>query len=42
LLVWITRIWPNLLDLAQVVKPETNPAMAPLRLQKFLALEIPK
>jgi hypothetical protein len=23
LLVWITRIWPNLLDLAQVVKPET-------------------
>src|SRR5499426_4798600 len=23
LLVWITRNWPNLLDLAQVVKPET-------------------
>jgi hypothetical protein len=23
LLVWITRIWPNLLDLSQVVKPET-------------------
>src|SRR5476651_1107303 len=23
LLVWITWIWPNLLDLAQVVKPET-------------------
>jgi hypothetical protein len=23
LLVWITRIWPNLVDLAQVVKPET-------------------
>jgi transposase InsO family protein len=23
LLVWITRIWPNLLDLAQVVQPET-------------------
>jgi transposase InsO family protein len=22
-LVWITRIWPNLLDLSQVVKPET-------------------
>ena len=22
LLVWITRIWPNLLDLAQVVQPE--------------------
>ena len=21
--VWITRIWPNLLDLSQVVKPET-------------------
>ena len=23
LLVWITRIWPNLLDLSQVVQPET-------------------
>ena len=23
LLVWITRIWPNLLDLSQVLKPET-------------------
>ena len=23
LLIWITRIWPNLLDLSQVVKPET-------------------
>jgi transposase InsO family protein len=23
LLVWITRIWPNLLDLSRVVKPET-------------------
>src|SRR5215467_11975707 len=23
LLVWITRIWPHLLDLSQVVKPET-------------------
>jgi len=23
LLVWITRIWPNLLDLSQLVKPET-------------------
>ena len=23
LLVWMTRIWPGLLDLAQVVKPET-------------------
>ena len=23
LLVWLTRIWPNLLDLSQVVKPET-------------------
>src|SRR5262249_14054727 len=22
-LVWITRIWPNLLDLSQLVKPET-------------------
>ncbi len=25
LLVWITRIWPNLLDLSEVVKPETVP-----------------
>ena len=23
LLVWITRIWPNLLGLAQVIQPET-------------------
>ena len=23
LLVWITRIWPNLLDLSQLVKPQT-------------------
>jgi hypothetical protein len=23
LLVWMTRIWPNLLDISQVVKPET-------------------
>ena len=23
LLIWITRIWPNLLDLSQVVKPAT-------------------
>src|SRR3984893_19484210 len=23
LLVWMTRIWPNLLDMSQVVKPET-------------------
>jgi transposase InsO family protein len=23
LLIWITRLWPNLVDLAQVVKPET-------------------
>src|SRR5262245_38235388 len=23
LLVWITRVWPNLLDLSQVVKPQT-------------------
>src|SRR3974377_2149593 len=23
LLVWITRVWPNLLDLSRVVKPET-------------------
>ncbi|HET9583090.1 MAG TPA: hypothetical protein VFP38_03465, partial [Bradyrhizobium sp.] len=23
LLIWLTRIWPNLLDLSRVVKPET-------------------
>jgi hypothetical protein len=41
LLVWITRIWPNLLDLARVVKLETI-----LRwhraLRGLLALEIAK
>jgi hypothetical protein len=37
LLVWITRIWPNLLDLSQV-----DPSVASLRVQSFLALEIPK
>src|SRR5262249_27097697 len=44
LLVWITRIWPNLLDLSQVVKPDEagdDPALASRRLQSFLALEIP-
>src|SRR5262249_41955548 len=41
LLVWITRVWPNLLDLSQVVKPETILRLASRRLQSFLALEIP-
>ncbi|MGE5165159.1 MAG: hypothetical protein ACM3IH_14195 [Sphingobacteriales bacterium] len=38
LLVWITRIWPNLLDLPQVVKPET--ILRWYRAKSFLALEI--
>ena len=42
LLVWITWIWPNLLDLAQVVKPGHDPAVASCRTQNVLALEIAK
>ena len=38
LLVWMTRIWPSLLDISQIVKPETI-----LRwLHSYLALEISK
>ena len=33
LLVWMTRLWPSLLGVAQVVQPETI-------LRSFLALEI--
>ena len=40
LLVWMSRIYPRLRGLAQVVKPETIPAMASLGLQGLLALEI--
>jgi len=32
LLVWITRIWPNLLDLSQVEWPHARSALAWLRL----------
>jgi hypothetical protein len=41
LLVWITRIWPNLLDLCQGGEAGDYPAAASLRVQSFLALEIP-
>jgi hypothetical protein len=33
LLVWMTKLWPRLLDLAQVVKPETILRVASLRLR---------
>ena len=41
LLVWITWIWPNLLDLSQVVKPETILRWHRSGGQSLLALEIP-
>ena len=39
LLLWMTRLWPNLVGLARVVQPETI-----LRWHRagFLAMEIPK
>ena len=40
LLVWMTRIWPGLLDLAQVVKPETILRWHRAGYQDLLALEI--
>jgi hypothetical protein len=42
LLIWITRIWPGLLGLAQVVQPETILRWHRTGFQSFLALEIPK
>ena len=41
LLVWITRIWPNLLDLSRVVKPETILRWHRAGFQSVLVLEIP-
>jgi hypothetical protein len=38
LLIWMTRIWPNLLDISQREAGD-HPAMASLRLQSVLALE---
>ena len=40
LLVWMTRIWPGLLDISRVVGNYL--AMASFWLQSVLALEIPK
>jgi hypothetical protein len=40
LLVWMARVCPGLLDLAQVVKAANNSAVASCGLQGFLALEI--
>jgi hypothetical protein len=39
-LVWMTRLWPSLLDAGQVVQPETVPALASRWVQGVLALEI--
>jgi hypothetical protein len=41
LLVWITRIWPNLLDFVPGSEAGDYPSVASLRVQSFLALEIP-
>ena len=38
LLIWMTRVWPSLLDAVQVVQPET--ALASRWVQNVLALEI--
>ena len=40
LLVWMVRLWPSLLGLAKTAG--NHPAMASVRLQSVLALEIPK
>jgi hypothetical protein len=41
LLIWITRLWPNLRGMAQVVRGD-YPAVASCGLQSLLALEISK
>ena len=40
LLIWMTRLWPNLRGMAQVVQPGDYPTVAGL--QSLLALEISK
>jgi hypothetical protein len=40
LLVWMVRLWPSLLGLAKTAG--NHPAMASVRLQSVLALEIPE
>jgi hypothetical protein len=42
LLIWMTRLWPNLLGMAQVVQPETIQRWHRAGFKVFLALEIPK
>src|SRR5664280_674213 len=42
LLVWMTRLWPNLLGAAPGGSTRDHPALASLGLQSFLALEITK
>ncbi|HYN00084.1 MAG TPA: hypothetical protein VET25_10085 [Aestuariivirgaceae bacterium] len=39
LLVWMTRLWPSLLGMAQVVQPD-HPALASRWFQNVMALEI--
>jgi len=41
-LVWMTRLWPTLLDISQVVKTRDHPAMASLGFPRLPALEIQK
>src|SRR5437588_10603893 len=42
LLVWMTRLWPSLLGMAQVVQPETILRWHRAGWKAFLALEIPQ
>jgi hypothetical protein len=42
LLVWITRIWPSLLDLTQVGEASAHPAMASRWLESILAQKFSK
>jgi hypothetical protein len=42
LLVWMTRIWPSLLNVAKIVRPETILRWHRSGFKAFLALETPK
>jgi hypothetical protein len=42
LLIWMTRLWPNLRGMARVVQAGDYPAAASCGLQNLLALEISK
>ena len=39
-MVWMTRLWPTLLSLSRVVRPDTDPALASSRVSRILALEV--